>query len=454
MIRREDYMKKFVLLSIALSMFGSVMTPVINAQDDSSDDLEATSSESSAEVVESSSEVEESSSIEEEAPENGLRVLTYEEAVEYANNHPERVATFQSIFDAAVKTPELGMSLTQAQYDAIPTDAAYNVLVHHLMTIPTGGDPSTTIRFLFEVYPELAYITESSEDEAEEDSSEESKTESDAEGDETEDESGDDLELLKEQTFEFGQGSYEVEHVFVLRPNEASNESAEDYLLGVTYDFTNLTEEAARDIEADWMDNVNVAQLVDDQEVVLEVRDDASSDEGESQVEVLIEENETVTQTVYYELENTEDLATLSVNGETFELSIEKLLKLPPQSALYVSDNAMQAFIFDFQTLYAASIDPVDMEYFTESRVDTLSDEAKELYDLLQEKFEGAEWTLYELKVDYELDEEDESVLVSQAEDEDDSDNAQEKEIGSLYGEDDWAMFMFDDVRYWLVDGE
>lgn len=77
------------------------------------------------------------------------------------------------------------MSLTQAQYDDIPADAAYKVLVHHLMTIPTGRDPSTTIRFLFEVYPELAYITESSEEESEEDS----VSESDKPGDE----SGDDL---------------------------------------------------------------------------------------------------------------------------------------------------------------------------------------------------------------------------------------------------------------------
>lgn len=116
---------------------------------------------------------------------NHLRVLTYEEAVEYANNHPERNVTIQIIFNAAVNAPEYGMSLTEAQYDAIPVDAAYKVLVHHLMTIPTGRDPSTTIRFLFEVYPELAYITESSEEESEEDS----VSESDKPGDE----SGDDL---------------------------------------------------------------------------------------------------------------------------------------------------------------------------------------------------------------------------------------------------------------------
>lgn len=240
--------------------------------------------------------------------------------------------------------------------------------------------------------------------------------------------------------------------MFVLRSNEASNESAEDHLLGIMYDFTNLTEEAARDIEADWVGHVSIAQNVNDQEVVLEVSDEASDEEA-SQVEVLIEENDTITQTVYYELESIEDLAVLSVDGEAFEVNVENLLKLPLQSAFYVSDNARQAFIFDFQTLYAASIDPVDMEYFTESRIDTLSDEAKEHYNLLQEKFAGAEWTLYELKVDYELDE-DESVLVSQAVDDSDNENAEDQEIGSLYGEDDWEMFMFDDVRYWLVSGE
>lgn len=241
--------------------------------------------------------------------------------------------------------------------------------------------------------------------------------------------------------------------MFVLRSNEASNESAEDHLLGIMYDFTNLTEEAARDIEADWVGHVSIAQNVNDQEVVLEVSDE-TSDEEASQVEVLIEENDTITQTVYYELESIEDLAVLSVDGEAFELNIANLLKLPYQSALYVSDNAKQAFIFDFQTLYAASIDPVDMEHFTESRVDTLSEEAKELYDLLQEKFVGAEWTLYELKVNYDLADDEESVLVTLAKDEDDNDNAQEKEVGGLYGEDDWAKFMFDDVRYSVVRGE
>lgn len=110
---------------------------------------------------------------------------------------------------------------------------------------------------------------------------------------------------------------------------------------------------------------------------MLEVRDEASSEEGERQVELSIDANESVTQTVYYELESIEDLAGVNIVGEAYDFNIANLLRLPYQSALYVSDNARQAFFFDFQTLYAASIDPVDMEHFTESRVDTLSEEGK-----------------------------------------------------------------------------
>lgn len=54
--------------------------------------------------------------------------------------------------------------------------------------------------------------------------------------------------------------------------------------------------------------------------------------------------------------------------------------------------------------------------------------------------------------MNYDLADDEESVLVTLAKDEDD--NAQEKEVGGLYGEDDWAKFIFDDVRYSLVRGE
>jgi len=83
----------------------------------------------------------------------------------------------------------------------------------------------------------------------------------------------------------------------------------EIFLLGITYDFTNLSEEATRDIESAWANNVSIAQVVNEQELVFEVRDEVSSEEGESQVELSIVANESVTQTVYYELESIEVLA-------------------------------------------------------------------------------------------------------------------------------------------------
>lgn len=83
-------MKKGILLSLSLLMLSSTMSPMISAQEASVNDTETpneqVTSESSVETGESSSNVEEST-----LPEEGLRVLTHEEAVEHANNHPEQV---------------------------------------------------------------------------------------------------------------------------------------------------------------------------------------------------------------------------------------------------------------------------------------------------------------------------------------------------------------------------
>lgn len=444
-------MKKGILLSLSLLILSSTMSPMISAQEDSVNDTETpneqVTSESSVESGESSSNVEEST-----LPEEGLRVLTHEEAVEYANNHPEQVASFQSVFESAVNNPTYGVSLSQAQYDAIPADGAYNVLVHHKMSIPTGGDPSTTIRFLFEVYPELANITETSQEESEEVSESEEASESEDRSDnEEETEAPDDLELLKDRLFEFGQGTYQVDHVFVLRPNEASNQSSKDYLLGITYDFTNLSEEGVSDFQSDWDNNVTIIQTVNDQDVQLEVEDNKADDAEESQVQVLLEANDSDSHTVYYKLDNVEDLAELSVNGEAFVLNIQNLLKLPPQSALYQTEDATQALIFDFKTLYAVSSQPVEMQDFNQTEVENLSSEAKRLYEQLVSENEVTEWTLYGLEVNYDLDE-DESVQVTK--DLEDDESEEEIEIAQVNSEDDWETMTYNGVEYHLVSVE
>ena len=318
-----------------------------------------------------------------------------------------------------------------------------------MMNLETGGDPSTTLRFLFEVYPELANVTESSEEESEESSESSDESSSEDEAEET-DETGveDDLDLLKDQVFEFGQGSYEVDHVFVLRPNEASNESSEDYLLGVMYDFTNLSEEGVNDYQTDWDTSVTVAQTVGDEEVPLDVA--TNNEVEESQVEFLLEANATDSHTVYYELENAEDVAVISVNGEPFTLNIENLLKLPLQSALYVTEDATQALIFDFKTLYIVSSEATEVENFNEVAVEDLSPEATALYEQLVSENDGAQWSLYGLEVNYDLNE-DESVQITE---ESEDDNAEAVEVGQVNSEDDWETLSFDGVEYLMVSGE
>lgn len=98
-------MKKGILLSLSLLLLSSTMTPIISAQEDTND-TESTNEQVTSEAEESSSVVEEESDL----PEEGLRVLTYEEAVEYANNHPERVASYQRTFEGAIGNPEYGIS--------------------------------------------------------------------------------------------------------------------------------------------------------------------------------------------------------------------------------------------------------------------------------------------------------------------------------------------------------
>lgn len=82
--------------------------------------------------------------------------MTYEEAIAYADANPDQVDGFWQIYrDSMTNNGIYGYTLTQAQYDWLPDDAAYWAFVHHSQVNTTGGDPSTALAALFEVYPEL-----------------------------------------------------------------------------------------------------------------------------------------------------------------------------------------------------------------------------------------------------------------------------------------------------------
>lgn len=93
-----------------------------------------------------------------------LEVLNYEEAVDYANNHPERVAEFKAVVEGGIG---IYHDFTREQLNALPADAYFNTLVYHKMNLPTGGDPGTTAHFLETLYPEILSSSRSIENQNE-----------------------------------------------------------------------------------------------------------------------------------------------------------------------------------------------------------------------------------------------------------------------------------------------
>lgn len=81
-----------------------------------------------------------------------MRVLTQEEAIEYAHDHPELVEQFRSVIEDGYGEFH---NFTDEQLAALPEDAYFNTLVLHKTSMPTGGDPSTTAHLLSTLYPEI-----------------------------------------------------------------------------------------------------------------------------------------------------------------------------------------------------------------------------------------------------------------------------------------------------------
>ena len=81
-----------------------------------------------------------------------MRILSYEEAVDYARAHPELVAQIEAVIKDGYGVFH---DFTEEQIATLPDDAYFNTLVLQKTSIPTGGDPSTTVNFLTSLYPEL-----------------------------------------------------------------------------------------------------------------------------------------------------------------------------------------------------------------------------------------------------------------------------------------------------------
>lgn len=81
-----------------------------------------------------------------------MRILSYDEAVEYAKANPHLVEQFKSVIEYGYGEFH---NFTDEQIAALPEDAYFNTLVLHKTSMPTGGDPSTTVNFISTLYPEI-----------------------------------------------------------------------------------------------------------------------------------------------------------------------------------------------------------------------------------------------------------------------------------------------------------
>lgn len=333
--------------------------------------------------------------------EDPFRVLTYEEAVAYAEAHPELVAEYWSVIRSSIDN-DYGIPFTQAQYDWLPDDAAYWTLVHHKQVLPTGGDPSTTLQFLFEVYPELHNVTEESiAAESEETPIEE--TQKDA--------------IIIEDT------EFILDNYYILRPNEAGNQSKESFMFVI--EFENEHDATI------WYDNVEVAQ-------------DETLTKAEYQIEETEVEDNQESNFVYYELSDLTTTVNLTFQEQSVEVVPEDVFNLPPASASYLSGDGTLATIFDFGKIYALTQGEVNARIFDQvTDESTISPEAQALIEESVAESGFSDWVIYESDVEFEYRPETSDVYTIK-----DTESEEIIEIGTISTDSDWQDMIYNSVEY------
>lgn len=335
--------------------------------------------------------------------------MTYEEAIAYADANPDQVDGFWQIYrDSMTNNGIYGYTLTQAQYDWLPDDAAYWAFVHHSQVNTTGGDPGTALAALFEVYPELESVTDSPES-GEEMASVPEETP---------------IEEEPNDTFVINDTEIIIDNYYILRPGEAGNQTEDQYMFVVK--FENEQDEAL------WYNNVTVGQMETLNRAEYQI-EDAEADE-----------NQETTQFAYYTLTDLTTAVRLNFQDQVYEVEMEELFNLPPASAGYLADGNVQALVFDFGTVYGLAQGEVSAEVFEPVADEpAISPEVQQLIDAIEAETGIAEWFIYELEADYAFDEETGEVQVTKAED--------NSEVGAVSTDSNWQDLTFDGVQYFGI---
>lgn len=333
--------------------------------------------------------------------EDPFREMTHEEAIAYADANPDLVNTYWAVFRDAI-IHDTGIPFTQAQYDWLPEDAAYWTVVYHRELTPMGGDPSTIMRSLFEVYPELHNITEES---------------SAPESEETP------IEETQKDAIVIGDTEFILENYYILRPNEAGNKFQESFMFVIEFEDEHDS--------AIWYDNVEVAQ-------------DKTLTKAEYQIEETEVEDNQETNFVYYELSDLTTTVNLTFQEQSVEVVPEDVFNLPPASASYLSGDGTLATIFDFGKIYALTQGEVNARIFDQvTDESTISPEAQALIEESVAESGFSDWVIYESDVEFEYRPETSDVYTIK-----DTESEEIIEIGTISTDSDWQDMIYNSVEY------
>lgn len=297
--------------------------------------------------------------------------------------------------------------ISQEELDRLPDDAFYHVFIEQFTTFPTGGDMSTTLVILKNLYPQA--FLEAIDSGGPEENVENNKLETESDG-----------QLIPyNQSVIAGDLEYLIKRIFVLRPNEVGNQSSDQYMFGIEYSYENKSDETQKDYHENWLIHTNVTQSNDQGaqnlklgEYLWDYQENQQENQAQSSDPNTVKEvkvGEILNRRVYYMMENIEGNINLSVMGNNstinFEIDTETLLKLPPQSGLYYNEtNPLVAYIFDFDKLYLAFSEDATLAEIRHVAGETelvqpsaLSSEAQFQYDLLMGLLEDPELQLLEL---------------------------------------------------------
>lgn len=376
------------------------------------------------------------------AKRNEADLYTKVDAISKAEPLPDRVA-FLSREQAIQRVIEfdegVAMKINMARYSGLPKEVLaqisdeeyFQAAVAHAMRNPLGGDYGTQIAVFKRTYPK--YFEQADETTRQTQQSKIEKIQSDQKKlQETLTQSVQKYEEVpKELQLEFLEGQFNLEQIYLLVPGEAGNQS-EDYLLGIRFNYTNTTQDEVAAPETIVQLASNMMQFEEEELRILEssiypiesqVVDETSEKIELDEVEFVLP-NEEVTATIYYKVPNSyNDLVWSVVENDqvqSYRLDIEKLLKLPYQSAsYYLNSDEQVGYIFDFDKLYLVYRSSSDLQQWEnkenveeKSDLTTLSDVATSHYQQISAQLADDNLKLVELsKVRYLLDDDEVHVF-------------------------------------------